>query len=123
MAVISIQLGHNATVGLSIEDKIIGVLSQEKVDNHKNSSAFPAQAILALLGECSIDPSAINTVVICGRYIPRKFLDDSPDSYKKYKRSFINKILQPIKAWVVKTKFSSIYYAARYKKMLNLLVK
>ena len=45
----SIQLGHNATAALCNNGEIIGVLSQEKCDNIKNSSAFPKDAINELL--------------------------------------------------------------------------
>ena len=40
MKVLSIQMGHNATVALCNNGEIIGVLSQEKCDNIKNFQLF-----------------------------------------------------------------------------------
>ena len=51
MKVISIQIGHNATVALAEDGAVCGVLSQEKCDNIKNSSVSPHDAITALLAE------------------------------------------------------------------------
>ena len=42
---LAIQLGHNSTVAISNDLKILGSLSQEKIDNIKNSSSFPDGAI------------------------------------------------------------------------------
>ena len=55
MNILSIQLGHNATVGLLKDGEIIGLISQEKFDNIKNSSAFPKEAIEWLLDEFKVD--------------------------------------------------------------------
>lgn len=49
MKILSIQLGHTSTAAIMDNGIIVGVLSQEKLDNKKNSSQFPKEAILALL--------------------------------------------------------------------------
>ena len=69
MLILSIQTGHNATVGLVENGEIVGLFSQEKVDNVKNSAAFPSEAIHALLketGHCldDIDEIAVASNVI-----------------------------------------------------------
>lgn len=55
MAILSIHPGHNSTVGLLEEGRLLGLLSQEKIDNIKNSAAFPVNAMNSLLDECGIN--------------------------------------------------------------------
>ena len=49
MYILSMQLGHNATVALFKDDRFLEVVSQEKFDNIKNSAKFPKQAIEYIL--------------------------------------------------------------------------
>jgi len=119
MAVLSIQLGHNATVGLLDGERIVGLISQEKVDNIKNSSAFPLRAIEVLMEQCQIPAAAIDTVVICGNYIRPNFLLDSSESFREYRPGLMRKILRPLKSYLVKTKLGSYYYAMRYKRLMR----
>ena len=69
MKVLSIQTGHNATVALCNAGEIIGVLSQEKCDNIKNSSVFPGVAIKFLLKEANWELKDIEKVLICGNNV------------------------------------------------------
>lgn len=64
MKIISIQPGHNATVAVCEDGEIKGVLSQEKCDNVKNSSKFPADAIKALIDELGWTIDEIDEVLI-----------------------------------------------------------
>lgn len=69
MNILSIQTGHNATVGLMEDGEITALLSQEKLDNIKNSAAFPLDAIKAVLAERGLGPQDIDEVVIASRMI------------------------------------------------------
>ena len=69
MNLLSIQTGHNATVGLMINGRIASLLSQEKVDNVKNSSVFPTEAIRAILDQNGLDAKSIDEVVIASQMI------------------------------------------------------
>lgn len=114
MATLSLQLGHNATVGLLKDNKIVGVLSQEKMDNIKNSSAFPGAAILSLCKFCDVKLSEIDSVVVCGNYIIPKFLSDDPYSFKASgKPSLIGKLAREVKYKIVKSGLKNLFY--RYK--------
>lgn len=75
MNILAIACGHNATVGLIKDDKLAGLLSQEKIDNIKNSATFPADAIHALMAECDLTLEAIDEVVIASNdvYPPEYF--------------------------------------------------
>ena len=66
MKILSVHLGHNATAALAEDGAIIGVLSQEKCDNVKNSAAFPLDAINELLSEHEWTTDDIEEVVISG---------------------------------------------------------
>ena len=76
MKVLSVHLGHNATAALAEDGLIIGVLSQEKCDNIKNSAAFPLDAINGLLSENDWNIDDIDEVVIAGNEVyPSKAYD------------------------------------------------
>lgn len=76
MKLLSIQTGHNATVGLMESGEITALLSQEKLDNIKNSPAFPRDAIEAVLMARGLGPQDIDEVIIAGRMIfPQHCLD------------------------------------------------
>jgi carbamoyltransferase len=76
MKLLSIQTGHNATVCLMENGEITALLSQEKLDNIKNSAAFPRDVIEAVLAECGLNPQDIDDVIIAGRMIfPQHCLD------------------------------------------------
>lgn len=66
MLIIAIHPGHNATVGLVLDGKIIGLLSQEKLDNIKNSAAFPMQAAQALVKECGLKWEDVSEIAVAG---------------------------------------------------------
>ncbi len=69
MNLLSIQTGHNATVGLMQNGEITALLSQEKLDNVKNSAAFPQAAIQAVLRERGLRAVDIDEVVIASQMI------------------------------------------------------
>lgn len=64
MGILSIHLGHNATAALAEDGQLLAVLSQEKLDNIKNSAAFPGEAIDAMLAEVSWGKENISEVVV-----------------------------------------------------------
>lgn len=69
MIILGIQLGHNATIALLKEGKIIRAVSQEKFDNIKNSSRFPEEAIKWALKDSQTYPEQIDYIAICGETI------------------------------------------------------
>ncbi len=91
MKVLSIQLGHNATVAFSDMGSIVGVLSQEKCDNLKNSPAFPEDAIKTLLYEIKWKISDIDRILISGLFVyPPKAYEYSYDSKNRIQdKSFV----------------------------------
>jgi carbamoyltransferase len=70
MKILSLQLGHTATAAIMDNGVILGVLSQEKLDNKKNSSQFPKDAILALLKKINIkEISEIERIIISSTFL------------------------------------------------------
>jgi carbamoyltransferase len=45
MIFIAIQCGHNSTIGLSIDGKIISVISEERITRKKNFEGFPIESL------------------------------------------------------------------------------
>ncbi len=95
MNILSIQLGHNATVALLQDGEIKIILSQEKFDYIKNSGAFPQEPIKFILRQYKLDmpasgqsnrpaspgdSSSIDAVAICGTHIyPNIISSGAPD--------------------------------------------
>ncbi len=69
VAILALHLGHNATVVIGAGGVILSALGQEKLDNRKNSAAFPQDAIAASLAQCGLGLSDIQRVVIAGNEV------------------------------------------------------
>lgn len=69
MKILSIQTGHNATAGLIEDGTITALLSQEKLDNIKNSAAFPSEAIRAVLRQRGLSAGDIDEVAIASHMV------------------------------------------------------
>ena len=110
---LALQLGHNATVAIGLDGRILGILGQEKMDNIKNSSSFPAAAVLALLEELKIKPHEIKRVLICGEYVPDAFLSDNPRSHEGTDPGILRRLLRRAKGRIVKLKLAPAYYRLR----------
>ena len=66
MRVLGIHVGHNSTVALLEDGEITAALSQERLDDIKNSCAFPAAAIRAVLASRRLSVEAIDEVAVAG---------------------------------------------------------
>ncbi len=76
MNILGIHAGHNASVFLLRDGKVIAGLSQEKLDDVKNSATFPGDVIEVLLKQAGLTSSAIDHVAIAGKQIyPRRSYD------------------------------------------------
>ncbi|WLQ15455.1 carbamoyltransferase C-terminal domain-containing protein [Hahella aquimaris] len=64
MKILAIHVGHNSTVAAMDGGEIKGALSQEKLDNKKNSADFPVDAINALCKELRWRKDEIDKVLI-----------------------------------------------------------
>src|SRR2546425_4234169 len=69
MRVLGIHPGHNATIALLEDGEITAALSQERVDGIKNSCAFPAGALEAVLEFRGLGVDSIDVVAIAGREV------------------------------------------------------
>lgn len=67
MRVLGIHCGHNATAFLLEDGVVRGGLSQEKLDDVKNSAGFPKAAMLALLDEAGLAIGDIDALAVASR--------------------------------------------------------
>ncbi|MEW6117629.1 MAG: carbamoyltransferase C-terminal domain-containing protein [Nitrospirota bacterium] len=67
MMILAIHPGHNSTVALFENGKAMACLSQEKLDNIKNSAAFPKDAIEAIFKQNGLNSSDIDEIAISGK--------------------------------------------------------
>ncbi|MBE0530655.1 MAG: hypothetical protein IH626_07475 [Rhodospirillales bacterium] len=76
MRMLGVHCGHNATAFLLDDGVVKAGLSQEKLDDLKNSAGFPADAIRAMLDEIGLRSEDIDEVAIAGRDVyPRRCYD------------------------------------------------
>ena len=81
MYILSMHLGHNATVALFKDDKFLEVVSQEKFDNIKNSAKFPKQAIEYILNKYNLKTQDIDYIVNASKYVfPNQMYDYLTDT-------------------------------------------
>ena len=113
MKILSIQLGHNATVGLLVDGEIVGLISQEKFDNIKNSSAFPEDAIRWLLEEFKVDK--LDYIAVSGLKIYPAQMEAFKESKESDRKSLKQKIADNLFLWLGEKKFFHNYY---FKKVL-----
>lgn len=66
MHILAIQIGHNATVSLFGNGRLLSAVSQERFDNVKNSNAFPSQPIEWVLKENGITAADVDHIALCG---------------------------------------------------------
>lgn len=67
MKVVALHLGHNATAAVADGGRVLAAVSEEKVDNVKNSAAFPAGAIAWALEAAELTHGDLDAVLIAGR--------------------------------------------------------
>lgn len=86
MKFLALQLGHNATAAIMEDGKLLGAVSQEKFDGIKNSSAFPAEAALALCGRVGWSFDEIDRVLLSSVkiYTPQAFTTVSDAAKRQY---------------------------------------
>jgi len=113
MKILSLQLGHNATVGLLIDGKIVGLISEEKFDNIKNSSNFPGNSIKWLIKEFNVDK--IDYIAVSGLKIYPSQMETFKEK-KESKRSFKQKISDNLFLMLSNKKFFHNWY---FKKVLS----
>lgn len=91
MHILSLHLGHNATVSLYHNDRFLEVVSQEKFDNIKNSASFPSEAIKYLLEKYTLKPTDIDHIVNASTYVFPGQMYDYLQTQTRGKNSFLKK--------------------------------
>ena len=67
MNILAIQEGHTSTAALSINDKIVGCVSEERFLRKKNYEGYPKNAINYLIKKFKVK---IDKVILCGQLSP-----------------------------------------------------
>ena len=104
MNVISLLHGHNSSAAFADENGIVGVISEERFDRKKNSTAFPAQSIAYLLKSVGKESKDIDLVVSASRVVPFTNPDEI-QIYEEERRGQSRKIKTKIKRII-----NDIYY-------------
>ncbi len=124
MKVLSIQMGHNATVALANKGEIVGVLGQEKCDNIKNSSAFPKDAIKQLLNEVNWNFTEVEKILICSDYVfPQNSFQYYTDNKGRVRdTSTLIVFAKFLKNSIVGKLFPKFFEWIRKKRLQNILI-
>lgn len=125
MKILALHPGHNATVGLLNNGQLVGLLSQEKLDNIKNSAAFPGDAINSLLQECGIAADQIDAIAIAGNDVfPSycyEYLFNPKNEIKQ--TSVLRKTAKALEKGVLGNIMPAIFKAARQNRKATLLAE
>jgi len=125
MKIIALHPGHNATVGLLDHGVLVGLLSQEKLDNIKNSAAFPTEAIDSLLEECGIPADQIDAVAIAGNDVFPSYCYDyllNPKNEMK-QTSVLRKTAKALEKGMLGNIMPGVFKAARQSRRAVLLTE
>ena len=113
MKILSLQLGHNSTVGLLVDGKMLGLISEEKFDNIKNSSNFPEKSIKWLIKEFKVDK--IDYIAVSGLKIYPSQMETFKEK-KEIKKSFKQKLADNLFLMLSENKSFHKWY---FKKVLS----
>lgn len=84
MNVIGIHDGHNASVALLQNGRIVYALSEERILRRKNAGGMPGNAVRRLLQDMRLAPSDIDCVALSGTVAPRPTWYDRELIVKRY---------------------------------------
>ena len=85
MNAVGIHDGHNASVALLKNGKIVYSLSEERIVRKKNQGGMPINAIRRLLNDENLDPSEIDYVALCNIAPPRPEWMDRAKIMERYR--------------------------------------
>ena len=110
MNILAIHQGHCATAAIFEKDHISAVLSEEKINNIKNSWGYPKGAIEAILEMRGLKPDDIDHVAIAGTDLfPNQFYDHLMNQdVKHFTSSWLYKQFQKVDIYSSQSVVSSV---------------
>ncbi|MBI5558045.1 MAG: carbamoyltransferase [Deltaproteobacteria bacterium] len=84
MNVIGIHDGHNASVALFRDGKIVYALSEERILRQKNAGGIPVHALNRLLKDMQLAPGDVECIALSGKVAPRPAWYDRGLILKRY---------------------------------------
>ena len=76
--ILGLNDNHDASAALAVGDQLVAAVGQERVDRHKNSGAFPWDAIDDVLHVAGVHPSDIDRVAFGSHFTPSTALRSLP---------------------------------------------
>lgn len=126
MKILGIHCGHNATVSLLKDGKVIFCQSEERLNRLKNSSGFPFETVKYIYDKFGND---IDLAVFSSRFIQHEYRCFKNNGFKSVKisqgfqnaRSLSGKILIKYILWKYFRKLSFLIFKMKYNQDLRLL--
>ena len=81
MNIVGIYVGHNATVSLIKDNRLVSAISEEKFTNVKNTCGFPVKSLEYTMKEYELNASNIDHVVFSSTHIGGGSLHGVPPDY------------------------------------------
>ena len=124
MNILAIQTGHNATIALLRDGVITSVLSQEKLDNIKNSAVFPQQAIQAVLDQEKLSTADIHQIAVASLVVyPQHCFDYLFNRYNTIEdRSITLRFAKRLEKGLVGRMFPWVFSQLREVRQKNLML-
>lgn len=90
MNVIGIHDGHNASVALLQDGRLVYALSEERLVRRKNEGGIPVHAISRLLEDSGLDSNSVNYVAVSGTTPPRRDWIDRDKIMRRYREQCLS---------------------------------
>ena len=123
MRILGIYCGHNATAVLMQDGEVVAALSEEKLDNIKNSAGFPAKAIAAILKEHELSAADIDHIAMASNEVfPRRCYDYLAHPSNQEELALKSKIVRSVERGVVGKLLPPLFQALRdyrYKELVE----
>lgn len=102
------------------DGKVVGLLSQEKIDNIKNSAAFPSGAIDLLLEQCGVARNEVDEIAIAGLAVYPEHCFDFLFAEKHQPDSLFVRMARAAEQGMLAKIFPGIFAAARHYRRKSL---
>lgn len=86
MNIISINDGHNASVALLVDGKIVSAIQEERLTRIKNKFGFPYKSVEWILDSNNLNVRNVDRWVYVSNYIPMNMVEDREERIRAYKR-------------------------------------
>ena len=115
MKILGIHDGHNASVALLEDGKIVAAIQEERLTRIKNHDTFPSQAVQHVLENKGLTPDDIDIIAFNGFHMPKNVTKE--ETLREFYES--QSVKTYIKRLIKRTPANSLYRSKRKKERIK----